>query len=72
MACAGDSTKICGGSYRLSVYKTGASTSTTTTSTAPVSTATRSYSIVDTYIGPSFLTGFTHQAIPDPTNGRVK
>ncbi|KAG8982997.1 hypothetical protein FRB94_008174 [Tulasnella sp. JGI-2019a] len=67
MTCAGDSTKLCGGSYRLSVYRSGAST--TTTSTAPASTAT--YSIADTYIGPSFLTGFTHQAIPDPTNGRV-
>ncbi|KAG8867272.1 hypothetical protein FRB98_004265 [Tulasnella sp. 332] len=60
MACAGDSTKICGGSYRLSVYRSGAIT-------APLAT----YNIVDTYIGPSFLTGFTHQAIPDPTNGRV-
>ncbi|KAG8866034.1 hypothetical protein FRB97_004272 [Tulasnella sp. 331] len=60
MACAGDSTKICGGSYRLSVYRSGAVT-------APLAT----YNIVDTYIGPSFLTGFTHQAIPDPTNGRV-
>ncbi|KDQ51417.1 glycoside hydrolase family 16 protein [Jaapia argillacea MUCL 33604] len=29
------------------------------------------YSLTDDYVGPNFLTGFTHQAIADPTNGRV-
>lgn len=29
------------------------------------------YSIADTYIGSNFLTGFTHEAIADPTHGRV-
>jgi hypothetical protein len=29
------------------------------------------YNILDTFIGPSFLTGFDHQAIADPTHGRV-
>ncbi|KAF8319716.1 hypothetical protein DL93DRAFT_110943 [Clavulina sp. PMI_390] len=29
------------------------------------------YSVKDTFVGPSFLTGFTAQAIADPTNGRV-
>jgi hypothetical protein len=28
--------------------------------------------IKDTYIGSSFLSGFTHEAIADPTHGRVK
>lgn len=31
-----------------------------------------SYGIVDTFVGPSFLSGFTAQAIGDPTSGRVK
>lgn len=30
------------------------------------------YTISDTFVGPSFLTGFTAQAIADPTEGRVK
>lgn len=30
------------------------------------------YSITDTYVGPSFLAGFDHIAVPDPTHGRVK
>ncbi|KDQ51418.1 glycoside hydrolase family 16 protein [Jaapia argillacea MUCL 33604] len=29
------------------------------------------YSLSDNYVGESFLTGFTHEAIVDPTNGRV-
>ena len=29
------------------------------------------YSLTDTYIGKDFLTGFTHEAISDPTHGRV-
>ena len=29
------------------------------------------YSISDTYIGKDFLTGFVHEAIGDPTHGRV-
>ncbi|KDQ52661.1 glycoside hydrolase family 16 protein [Jaapia argillacea MUCL 33604] len=29
------------------------------------------YSLTDNYVGPSFLTGFTHEAIADPTHGRV-
>ena len=29
------------------------------------------YSIADTYIGQDFLNQFTHEAISDPTNGRV-
>lgn len=31
----------------------------------------QSWTLADTYIGPSFLSGFEHQAIPDPTSGRV-
>lgn len=30
------------------------------------------YNIVDTFVGSSFLSGFDHQAIADPTHGRVK
>jgi len=33
--------------------------------------ASSTYTITDTFIGPSFLTGFSHQAISDPTHGRV-
>ncbi|OBZ78872.1 hypothetical protein A0H81_00340 [Grifola frondosa] len=29
------------------------------------------YNVQDTFIGQDFLTGFSHQAIPDPTHGRV-
>jgi len=29
------------------------------------------YKVTDTFVGPSFLTGFTAQAMADPTNGRV-
>ena len=29
------------------------------------------YRLQDNYVGASFLTGFDHQAIPDPTHGRV-
>lgn len=29
------------------------------------------WSLVDNYVGPSFLSGFTHQNIADPTHGRV-
>ncbi|KAG8691660.1 hypothetical protein FRC09_011564, partial [Ceratobasidium sp. 395] len=29
------------------------------------------YSVSDTFIGSSFLTGFNHEAIADPTHGRV-
>ncbi|QRW19509.1 glycoside hydrolase family 16 protein [Rhizoctonia solani] len=29
------------------------------------------YSVTDTFIGSSFLSGFTHEAIADPTHGRV-
>ena len=29
------------------------------------------YSVSDTFIGADFLTGFQHQAIADPTHGRV-
>ena len=29
------------------------------------------YSLDDNFVGTSFLSGFTHEAIPDPTNGRV-
>lgn len=29
------------------------------------------YTQSDSFSGTSFLSGFTHQAIPDPTNGRV-
>ncbi|KAG8880657.1 hypothetical protein FRB97_000611 [Tulasnella sp. 331] len=40
-ACAGDSTKICGGSYRLSVYTAGGTTvSTTATTTKSSATST--------------------------------
>ncbi|KAG8909551.1 hypothetical protein FRC00_009893 [Tulasnella sp. 408] len=34
-------------------------------------TLAATYNILDTFIGPSFLTGFDHQAIADPTHGRV-
>ncbi|KAG8709445.1 hypothetical protein FRC09_000665, partial [Ceratobasidium sp. 395] len=37
---------------------------------ATVARAT-AYTLVDTFIGSSFLTGFDHQAIADPTHGRV-
>lgn len=30
------------------------------------------YGVTDTFIGSSFYSGFTAQAIGDPTNGRVK
>ena len=30
-----------------------------------------SYTLSDTYMGSGFLSGFTHQAIADPTHGRV-
>lgn len=30
-----------------------------------------SYSLRDNFIGTGFLSGFEHEAIPDPTNGRV-
>lgn len=30
------------------------------------------YLNTDTFIGRSFLDGFDHMAIPDPTHGRVK
>ena len=32
----------------------------------------KSYAVTDTFIGSSFLTNFDHQAIADPTHGRVK
>lgn len=31
-----------------------------------------SYTVADSFVGSSFLTGFTAQAIADPTDGRVK
>lgn len=40
-------------------------------STAAASGA-RNYAILDTYIGSSFLSGWVHQNISDPTHGRVK
>jgi hypothetical protein len=33
--------------------------------------AAATYKLSDNYVGPSFLTGFTHEAIPDPTAGTV-
>ena len=30
-----------------------------------------SYTLSDTYMGGGWLTGFSHQAIMDPTHGRV-
>ncbi|TFK45227.1 endo-1,3(4)-beta-glucanase-like protein [Heliocybe sulcata] len=37
-----------------------------------VSTAlAATYSLSDNHVGPDFLTSFTHEAIPDPTSGRV-
>ena len=29
------------------------------------------YNVKDSFVGESFLSGFTHEAIADPTNGRV-
>lgn len=29
------------------------------------------YNVKDSFVGESFLSGFTHQAIADPTHGRV-
>lgn len=61
-----------------SVYSTGVSGGSTVTSTTQTTTTTAvggsstTYNIVDTYVGNSFLTGWQHQAIGDPTNGRVK
>jgi len=34
-------------------------------------TGARNYAITDTFIGQNFLTGWQHQAIADPTHGRV-
>lgn len=34
--------------------------------------ATTQWSLSDTYIGSSFFSGFDHEAISDPTHGRVK
>jgi hypothetical protein len=33
--------------------------------------AISAYTLTDNYVGSSFLTGFDHQAIADPTHGRV-
>lgn len=41
-ACAGDSTTLCGGTYRLSVYKASSAAATTTTSTTSKTTTTAS------------------------------
>lgn len=41
-------------------------------SSLPLSSAGgASYNVKDTFIGSSFLSGFTHEAIADPTHGRV-
>jgi hypothetical protein len=37
---------------------------------APLARATQ-YSLVDNFVGTGFLSGFTHEAIADPTQGRV-
>ena len=39
--------------------------------TLVVPTLGATYNLVDTYQGAGFLSGFTHQAIADPTHGRV-
>lgn len=49
-------------------HKQGASTGAGVNGT--VSGAT--YSLTDSFVGPSFLSDWVHQAIKDPTNGRVK
>lgn len=59
------------------VSTTTAPPSTTTTSTTTTTTSIppgqpTHYSISDTYIGRNWLSGFEHQAIADPTHGRVK
>lgn len=57
------------------MYRTGATGTPTTSAPGGGSTGTTGgavYSVTDTFIGPSFLTGFNHEAIADPTNGRVK
>lgn len=33
--------------------------------------AAYAYTLVDNFVGSSFLTGFDHEAIADPTHGRV-
>jgi hypothetical protein len=38
---------------------------------ASASTVATAYSLVDNYVGSSFLSGFVHEAIADPTHGRV-
>lgn len=38
---------------------------------AVTSVRAATYSLKDNFVGSSFLTGFTHEAIADPTHGRV-
>lgn len=40
-------------------------------SLGPALVSAASYSLSDNFVGNGFLSGFEHQAISDPTNGRV-
>lgn len=58
----------------LSLVLTALASATVSGASSPPKGA-RFYSVTDTYIGPSFLTGFDHQTFGtdiDPTHGRVK
>ncbi|KAG8978196.1 hypothetical protein FRB90_008569 [Tulasnella sp. 427] len=51
--------------------KSWTTTTTSTTTTTTTATPTGAYKLSDSFVGPSWLTGFDHIAIADPTNGRV-
>ena len=46
-------------------------TSAALLSTGPSLISAATYTLSDNYVGDSFLSGFEHEAIADPTNGRV-
>ncbi|KAG8957680.1 hypothetical protein FRC00_003644 [Tulasnella sp. 408] len=51
--------------------KSSTTTTTSKTTTTTQAAATGAYKLSDSFVGPSWLTGFDHMAIEDPTHGRV-
>ncbi|KAG8872198.1 hypothetical protein FRB97_007891 [Tulasnella sp. 331] len=73
--CAGDSTTKCGGSYRLSVYKSGGATTTPATSTtstttkASTSSTTTKTTTAPASTGTSYVGCYTDSGSPRTLNG---
>jgi hypothetical protein len=48
-----------------------ASVSTAVFALAAIAPLAQGYHLVDNFVGKNFLSGFFHQAVADPTHGRV-